>query len=358
MQHKLLTRTLAAVLSLTIVAGALPPAGFSGLNINSAALTAVAAENPNDPDSVTYKGDFGEAEYYNVRSQSFDDNAALFYQELLGHTSNMGNGGTISDYWARLAVLLSYGAKYSASNAMMAVGMPYQLSDTEYYNLAYEAICQQKSNFTDSTIEDGLKNCTATALKWDNNKKVAYRDIWYGFNWVKIRVEFSDFEVQPMFPDGGVSGNYIATTGYKSFGGDKDSDTMTYRNDGSTKGTVDKGFSTSLSSTLTNSVETSQTYSFTEGIEIGEECSIMDMVKIGGKVNFTATQSFTNGKSTSIGQEDGVTRNDGIHAELPPHTAASIRRKNHEETVTMRYKCPVTISSPLSKFLHHFPRNL
>jgi len=342
MQHKLLTRTIAAVLSLTLVAGALPPAGFSGLNINSAALTAVAAENPNDPDSVTYKGDFGEVKYYNVRSQSFDDNAALFYQELLGHNENMGNGLSIADSWTRLAMLILHGAGNRTTPSAPWISVVPQSNKT-YYNLTFAALLYQENDFTKYVYYDKEKNCTISELQWDKEKKSAYRDIYFSFDPRVIRIEFSDFQVQPMFPDGGVSGNYIATSGYKSFGGDKDSDTTTYRNDGSTKGTIDKGFSTSLSSTLTNSVETSQTYSFTEGIEIGAECSIMDVVKIGGKVNFSATQSFTNGKSTSVGQEDGVTRNDSIHADLPPHTAASIRRENHEETVLMRYKCPVTI---------------
>ncbi len=175
MQHKLLTRTLAAVLSLTLVAGALPPAGFGGLNIDSAALTAVAAENPNDPNSITYTGDYGTVEYYNVRSKSFDDNAALFYQDLLGHTENMGVSDghasprgysfTISDYWLRLAVILLHGAG-TRTTPLPPLNSMTQSNET-YYNMTYNAILYQKNNFTANEVVDGSKRCTISEMKWD-----------------------------------------------------------------------------------------------------------------------------------------------------------------------------------------------
>ena len=101
-----------------------------------------------------------------------------------------------------------------------------------------------------------------------------------------------------------------------------------------------QSISNSWSTTVGSTVSHSSSYSFSEGISLGWAYKFA-VAKISATVNFTATQAFSDGWSSSKTQTQSDSVSRSVSVRLPRYTRVLLEQENGKTTYETKYNSPI-----------------
>ena len=156
-----------------------------------------------------------------------------------------------------------------------------------------------------------------------------------------MAVFYSDFEITPLIPDSGASGNYsVITTPPR-----EDANEVASNVSNMTGQTIraDQRISKTTSATASSTISGSNKYGFEESVSIGSGMDFK-MISASMTVSFTASQTIEKGwsKDESVSEEE--TQDHSVGIDLPPYTTVMMKQKKVDAEQISKYKCPVAVS--------------
>ena len=306
-------KTTAFIMALALVAG-FAPANVRGFLTGGTAIVASAAEEtaePFDPETFVYN----DVTYYNVHSDSFDSEWALYKDLLFTKNDDLG-GYSIAELWAIMAVATDHNS--------------FQIPMISFDDCV-EALKDNIDNHPERVTEPFKEENTI-------NYKVWQRDNPDGL----LQIRFYDIKLIPMLPEDDGK-NYVSTT-YSTDGSSNKSITMSG---------IENRTSQPQAKTVTKSeINTYSVSSETEkkvNAEIGSTIEIGTSAKAGlveatEKATFSLKVATEAMWSNSNQESDTKEISEDITLTAPPHTEILMSDSISNVTMKTRYNCPIALS--------------